>query len=143
MLTIEEYKAYIATENKSCLESTVTLAESENNHQEYFNRLLLRRMYLMDDFTEREKDVLLRLAGIVQPPENIRTIAIAFGVTREYVRLIVAKALHKMRFPTKARHFLRTFTTKRDFEKATELATAENPSIASMLQDYIRLFDVL
>ncbi len=141
MFAAEEYLAYIKSENKNSLNCIVTLEQSENNYQEYFKRLLLRRLFLFDDFTDRENEVLLRRLGVTHPPQSIEEIAFAFNVTRERIRQINAKALHKMRYPGKRNSFLCTFTTKEDLEKATELAKLDNAHISETLQDYILLFE--
>ncbi len=141
MFAAEEYLAYLKFENKNHLNCIVTLEQSENSYQEYFKRLLLRRLFLFDDFTNREIEVLMRRSGVTHPHQSIEEIAIAFNVTKERVRQINAKALHKMRYPGKRNSFLCTFTTKEDFKKATELAYIDHSPIVETLQDYILLFD--
>ncbi len=143
MFAIEEYRVYISAGDKSILNSAVTLENSENSPQEYFKRLLLRRIYVATDFTGREAEVLLRQWGIMVAPQSIEEIACEFGVTRERVRQIKAKALHKIQYPDKDhRDFLRSFTTREEFEKVITQVQMDNPLIAGMLQDMMRLFPV-
>jgi hypothetical protein len=60
MFAAEEYRTYVESGDKAIFESVVTLENSENNHQEYFKRLMLRRIYAAADFAEREAEALLR-----------------------------------------------------------------------------------
>ena len=75
---------------KAIFEAVVTLENSENNPQEYFKRLLLRRIYAATDFTEREAEVLLRRWGVMAAPQSVEEIGREFGVTRERIRQIKA-----------------------------------------------------
>ena len=135
MFAAEEYQKYVNSGDKSHLESVVTLENSENNHQEYFKRLLLRRIFMCDDLRERQAEVLLRRWGIMHAPQSIDEIGQEFGVTRERIRQIEAKALHKIQYPDKAyRDFLLSFTTREEYEKALAQGQLDNPLIAGMLQ---------
>ena len=67
--------------------------------QEYFKRLLLRRIYAATDFTERETEVLLRQWGIMVAPQSVEETGREFGVTQEHIRQIRAKAIHKIPYP--------------------------------------------
>ena len=48
MLAEQEYRQYITSSDKTIFESVVTLENSENNHQEYFKRLLLRHSFIYE-----------------------------------------------------------------------------------------------
>ena len=136
MVAVEEYRIYVETGNKAIFESVVTLENSENNYQEYFKRLLLRRIYAATDFTEREAEVLLRQWGIMVTPQSIEEIGREFGVTRERIRQIKAKALHKIQYPDKNnRNFLQTYTTHEEFAKVLELLRAEDVMVAAMIAE--------
>ena len=136
MLAQEEYRLYAETGDKEIFRSVVTLENSENSHQEYFKRLLLRRIYAAADFTEREAEVLLRQWGIMATHQNTEEIAREFGVTRERIRQIQAKALHKIQYPDKEnRDFLEVYTTHKEFAKVLELLRAENVMLAAMVAE--------
>lgn len=136
MVAVEEYRIYVETRNKAIFESVVTLENSENNHQEYFKRLLLRRIYAATDFTEREAEVLLRQWGIMVAPQSIEEIGREFGVTRERIRQIKAKALHKIRYPNQSnRNFLQVYTTHEEFAKVLEQLRAEDGMMAEMVAE--------
>lgn len=136
MFATQEYRTYTETGDKAIFESVVTLENSENNHQEYFKRLLLRRIYAATDFTEREAEVLLRQWGIMVTPQSTEEIGREFGVTRERIRQIRAKALHKIQYPDKNnRNFLQTYTTHEEFAKVLELLRAEDVMVAAMIAE--------
>jgi DNA-directed RNA polymerase sigma subunit (sigma70/sigma32) len=136
MVAVEEYRIYVETGNKAIFESVVTLENSENNYQEYFKRLLLRRIYAATDFTEREAEVLLRQWGIMVAPQSIEEIGREFGVTRERIRQISAKALHKIQYPDRNnRNFLQVYTTHEEFAKVLELLRAEDGMMAEMVAE--------
>jgi DNA-directed RNA polymerase sigma subunit (sigma70/sigma32) len=136
MFAAEEYRTYVETGNKSIFESVVTLENSENNHQEYFKRLLLRRIYAATDFTEREAEVLLRRGGVMVAPQSVEEIGREFGVTRERIRQIKAKALHKIQYPDQSnRNFLQVYTTQEEFAKVLELLRAEDVMLAEMIAE--------
>jgi DNA-directed RNA polymerase sigma subunit (sigma70/sigma32) len=136
MVAVEEYRIYAETGNKAIFESVVTLENSENNHQEYFKRLLLRRIYAATDFTEREAEVLLRQWGIMVTPQSIEEIGREFGVTRERIRQITAKALHKIQYPDQSnRNFLQAYTTLEEFAKVLALLRAEDVMLAAMIAE--------
>ena len=136
MFATQEYRTYTETGDKAIFESVVTLENSENNHQEYFKRLLLRRIYAATDFTEREAEVLLRQWGIMVTPQSTEEIGREFGVTRERIRQIRAKALHKIQYPDKNnRNFLQTYTTHEEFAKVLELLRAEDVMLAAMIAE--------
>ena len=136
MFAAQEYRTYTETGDKAIFESVVTLENSENNHQEYFKRLLLRRIYAATDFTEREAEVLLRQWGIMVTPQSTEGIGREFGVTRERIRQIKAKALHKIQYPDKNnRNFLQTYTTHEEFAKVLELLRAEDVMVAAMIAE--------
>ena len=90
MFAAEEYRTYMESGDKAIFESVVTLENSENNPQEYFKRLLLRRVYAATDFTEREAEVMLRLWGVMVAPQSVEEIGRELGVTRERIRQINA-----------------------------------------------------
>ena len=136
MFASEEYRVYLETGDKSDLDNVVTLENSENNLQEYFKRLLLRRIYMATDFTEREVDVLIRQWGIVAAPQSVEEIGREFGVTRERIRQIKAKALHKIQYPDQNnRNFLQIYTTQEEFAKVLELLRAEDVMLAVMIAE--------
>ena len=139
MFAAQEYRTYAETGNKAIFESVVTLENSENSHQEYFKRLLLRRLYLYDDFSEGGKDIMLFRVGMTSLPHTLEEIGQAFGVTRERIRSIEAKILHKMRYKAPF-DFLRKYTTQEEFEKATRSAVADKPWIAEKLQEVLYYF---
>ena len=136
MFATQEYRTYTETGDKAIFESIVTLENSENNHQEYFKRLLLRRIYAATDFTEREAEVLLRQWGIMVTPQSTEGIGREFGVTRERIRQIRAKALHKIQYPDQNnRNFLQIYTTHEEFAKVLELLRAEDVMLAAMIAE--------
>ena len=139
MFAAQEYRIYTEAGNKGIFESVVTLENSENNHQEYFKRLLLRRIYAATDFTEREAEVLLRQWGILVAPQSTEEIGREFGVTRERIRQIRAKALHKIQYPDQNnRNFLQVYTTHEEFAKVLELLRAEDVMLAAMIAELAR-----
>ena len=136
MFAAEEYRTYVESGDKAIFESVVTLENSENKHQEYFKRLLLRRIYTATDFTEREAEVLLRQWGIMVAPQSVEEIGREFGVTRERIRQIKAKALHKIQYPDQSnRNFLLVYTTHEEFAKVLELLRAEDGMLAAMIAE--------
>ena len=136
MFAAEEYRTYVESGDKAIFESVVTLENSENNHQEYFKRLLLRRIYAATDFTKREAEVLLQQWGIMVAPQSIEEIGREYGVTRERIRQIKAKALHKIKYPDQSnRNFLQVYTTHEEFAKVLELLRAEDGMMAEMVAE--------
>ena len=136
MFAAEEYRTYVESGDKAIFESVITLENSENKHQEYFKRLLLRRIYTATDFTEREAEVLLRQWGIMVAPQSVEEIGREFGVTRERIRQIKAKALHKIQYPDQSnRNFLLAYTTHEEFAKVLELLRAEDVMLAAMIAE--------
>lgn len=58
---------------------------------------------VLDTLTERERTVLIQRFGLIDgKPKTLEEVGIAFNVTRERIRQIEAKALRKMRHPTRA-----------------------------------------
>lgn len=54
--------------------------------------------------TERERKVLIQRFGLLDgKPKTLEEVGIEFNVTRERIRQIEAKALRKMRHPTRAK----------------------------------------
>jgi RNA polymerase primary sigma factor len=59
---------------------------------------------VLDTLTEREKTVLVERFGLLDgKPKTLEEVGVRFKVTRERVRQIEAKALRKMRHPTRAK----------------------------------------
>lgn len=140
MFAIEEYRTYESSGDKSVLNSVVTLDNSENSHQEYFKRLLLRRLYLFDDITERQAEIMLRRWGFQTAPQSLEEIGREFGVTRERIRQIEAKGIHKMKYPDKhSCNFLQVYTTCEEFAKALELLCAEDAVLVAMIEEFAHL----
>jgi RNA polymerase primary sigma factor len=64
---------------------------------------------ILRTLTDREKEILMLRFGIVDgSPKTLEEVGNVFKVTRERVRQIEAKALRKLRHPTRSRK-LRTF----------------------------------
>jgi len=64
---------------------------------------------VLDTLTERERKVLVRRFGLLDgKPKTLEEVGLEFRVTRERIRQIEAKALRKMRHPTRSR-LLRAF----------------------------------
>lgn len=141
MLALDEYKAYAAAADKNLLRTVVTLAESENDHMEYFKRLALRRLLLWEDITEKQTGVMLRRLGVLGAVQTAAEISVWYGVTREFIRQLEAKATFAMRNPRSLRLLLQNFTTREDFVRAIRLTAAGNPAAADRLQAYLPLFD--
>ena len=137
MFATEEYGAYKSSGNEDVLKSIVTLDNSENSHQEYFKRLLLRRLCLFDDITERQAEILLRRWGFRTAPQSFEEIGREFGVTRERIRQIEAKGIHKMKYPDKhSRNFLQVYTTHEEFAKALDLLREEDVVLVAMIEEF-------
>ncbi|OGN62325.1 MAG: RNA polymerase subunit sigma [Chlamydiae bacterium RIFCSPHIGHO2_12_FULL_49_11] len=59
---------------------------------------------VLESLTDREKTVLIERFGLVDgKPKTLEEVGVRFNVTRERVRQIEAKALRKMRHPTRAK----------------------------------------
>jgi len=60
--------------------------------------------------TEREKTVLTERFGLLDgKPKTLEEVGLRFRVTRERIRQIEAKALKKMRHPTRSKKLLQAF----------------------------------
>ncbi|GAB4230489.1 MAG: RNA polymerase sigma factor [Chlamydiales bacterium] len=59
---------------------------------------------VLETLTERERQVLIRRFGLADgKPKTLEEVGVEFNVTRERIRQIEAKALRKMRHPTRAK----------------------------------------
>jgi RNA polymerase primary sigma factor len=59
---------------------------------------------VLDSLTDREKTVLIQRFGLADgKPKTLEEVGITFKVTRERIRQIEAKALRKMRHPTRSK----------------------------------------
>lgn len=59
---------------------------------------------VLQTLTERERQVLIRRFGLLDgKPKTLEEVGVEFNVTRERIRQIEAKALRKMRHPTRAK----------------------------------------
>jgi len=59
---------------------------------------------VLASLTEREQAIIeLRFGLLGGPPQTLKSIGISFGVTRERIRQIEAKALRKLRHPSRSR----------------------------------------
>lgn len=59
---------------------------------------------VLDTLTERERIVLIQRFGLLDgKPKTLEEVGVAFNVTRERIRQIEAKALRKMRHPTRSK----------------------------------------
>lgn len=59
---------------------------------------------VLDTLTERERTVLIQRFGLLDgKPKTLEEVGMAFNVTRERIRQIEAKALRKMRHPTRSK----------------------------------------
>ncbi|MBI2756239.1 MAG: RNA polymerase sigma factor RpoD [Chloroflexi bacterium] len=70
------------------------------------SRLMLKEQMdeVLDSLTDRERQVLLRRFGLVDGRQRtLEEVGREFGVTRERIRQIEAKALRKLRHPTRSR----------------------------------------
>ncbi|MBS0622364.1 MAG: RNA polymerase sigma factor [Verrucomicrobia bacterium] len=60
---------------------------------------------VLSTLTERERTVLIQRFGLLDgKPKTLEEVGLMFNVTRERIRQIEAKALRKMRHPTRAKH---------------------------------------
>ncbi len=60
---------------------------------------------VLETLTEREKTVLIQRFGLLDgKPKTLEEVGLMFNVTRERIRQIEAKALRKMRHPTRSKH---------------------------------------
>ena len=74
---------------------------------------------VLDSLTERERTVLIERFGLIDgKPKTLEEVGLRFKVTRERVRQIEAKALRKMRHPTRSKQL-------QAFLEAVEGATGE------------------
>jgi RNA polymerase primary sigma factor len=65
--------------------------------------------YIMQGLTDREKNILTLRFGLEDgSPKTLEEVGSAFKVTRERIRQIEAKALRKLRHPSRSRR-LQTF----------------------------------
>ena len=64
---------------------------------------------VLAELTPREERILRMRFGIGMPDHTLEQVGQTFGVTRERIRQIEAKALEKLRVPTRSRKLL-TFT---------------------------------
>lgn len=141
MKSVEEYAAYIIFRNKSNLEGIVTLEESENDYQDYLKRILLRRLFLLDDLHDKEIELLLKRFGVFSKACSLEEMSVAWNLTKERIRQIESKALRKLVNPEIVGPFLRTITTQENFVNAILLASNDNASISEQLQSYVKYFD--
>lgn len=141
MKAIDEYIAFTVFRNKNHLEGVVTLEDSENDYDNYIKRIFLRRLFLYDDFNDREIEILMKRLGIFTKGCSLEEIALSRDITKERIRQIEAKALRKLHAPYKLDPFLKAITTKGDFEKAILLARKDNEEIAERLQNHVKYFD--
>ena len=74
---------------------------------------------VLEDLTEREKKVINLRFGIDGKEHNLMEVADIFGVSRERVRQIEAKALRKLRHPTRSQPLLLAIDPE-EFEKREE-----------------------
>lgn len=69
---------------------------------------------VLETLTDREKKVLIQRFGLLDgKPKTLEEVGVEFNVTRERIRQIEAKALRKMRHPTRAK-LLRAFLEERE-----------------------------
>ncbi|MEC7840259.1 MAG: RNA polymerase sigma factor [Chlamydiota bacterium] len=73
---------------------------------------------VLETLTDREKKVLIQRFGLLDgKPKTLEEVGVEFNVTRERIRQIEAKALRKMRHPTRAK-LLRAFLEEREEQLA-------------------------
>lgn len=71
-------------------------------------------------------------------PQSVEEIGREFGVTRERIRQIKAKALHKIQYPDQSnRNFLQVYTIHEKFAKVLELLRAEDVMLAAMIAEFV------
>ena len=59
---------------------------------------------VLETLTDRERKVLIRRFGLLDgKPKTLEEVGLEFNVTRERIRQIEAKALRKMRHPTRSK----------------------------------------
>lgn len=69
---------------------------------------------VLDTLTDRERKVLIQRFGLLDgKPKTLEEVGVEFNVTRERIRQIEAKALRKMRHPTRSK-LLRAFLDERE-----------------------------
>lgn len=69
---------------------------------------------VLETLTDREKKVLIQRFGLLDgKPKTLEEVGVEFNVTRERIRQIEAKALRKMRHPTRAK-LLKAFLEERE-----------------------------
>jgi RNA polymerase primary sigma factor len=84
--------------------------------QVFPNFLILSLSFLLDTLTQRESDIVsLRFGLIDGVPRTLEDIGTKFGLTRERIRQIEAKAMAKLRHPSR-REILRDFLVDYDLE---------------------------
>ena len=102
----------IGQEEESELKDFIQDTTSPTPDEVTDKRLLVQQIYeALDTLTEREAGVLQMRFGLIDGRQKtLEEVGLSFGVTRERIRQIEAKALRKMRHPSRAQK-LRDFLT--------------------------------